>query len=119
MLYILSRWCRPDYFHLQLEFRDTRISSGEGLLTVRDLIDPRSRSGVASTAPCDNRKRENTVHPLDGLFCRSAHGRKNNTAWAGSWCRPTESANFTGSKSFVLKGKRDQPTKSDHLDLKR
>ena len=118
MLHILSRWFRPDYFRVQLELRDTRISVGEGLLTVHDLNDPRSRSGLASTALCDNRKRENTVYPLDGLFCRSVHGRKNDTAWADSWCRPTESANFTDSKSFVLKRKRDQPTKSDHLDLK-
>ena len=105
MLYILSRWCRPDYFHLQLEFRDTRISSGEGLLTVRDLIDPRSRSGVASTAPCDNRKRENTVHPLDGLFCRSAHGRKNNTDWAGSWCMTDRNSELHRLQVFRIEAK--------------
>jgi hypothetical protein len=43
----------------------------------------------------------------------------NGTAGAGSWCRPTESAGCIDPKSFVATEKLDQPTKSDHFDLKR
>jgi hypothetical protein len=60
---------------VQLEFRGTQLSLDGGLLVMRELDGALGLSDLASAALCDNRRRKNTVHRLDGLFRQSVYGR--------------------------------------------
>jgi hypothetical protein len=60
---------------VRLEFRGTQLSSGGGLLVMRELDDALGLCDLAATALRDARRGKNTVHRLDGLFRQSVYGR--------------------------------------------
>jgi len=60
---------------VRLEYRGTQLSSGGGLLVMREMDNALGLSDLATTALRDTRRGKNTVHRLDGLFRQLVFGR--------------------------------------------
>lgn len=57
---------------VRLESRGTQVSSGGGLLVMREPDHALGLSGIASGAMSDSRRGRNTTHPLDNQFRQAA-----------------------------------------------